>query len=790
MSHLVKMELGGRELSLESGKLAKQADGTVLIRYQDTILLVAAVGARTADEGKDFFPLQVDYREKGYAAGRIPGNVFRREGRPSTKEILSARLTDRPIRPLFPKGFLNEVQVYIMVLSSDGENDPGFMSIVGASAALTISDLPFDGPIASVRLGRIGDEFILNPTYEQMEKSILDLTVAGTKENVIMIEAGSEGLSEEIMLEAISTAHRYIIEIVGLQEELARLCGKPKREIKLKEHDPEIEAKVRELATAKMKEALGTFEKLEREHQVDEVVNSTMEQFADASEEEQSEAKHGLELLERDIVRLEILDKGVRTDGRGLKDIRPITCEIGILPRTHGSALFTRGETQALVITTLGTAGDEQRIFDDLGGDKKTKEFILHYNFPNFSVGETGRIMGPGRREVGHGALAEKALESQVVQDFETFPYVIRIVSEILESNGSSSMASVCGGSLSMMDAGVPMKSSVAGIAMGLIKEGDRFAVLSDILGLEDHLGDIDFKVAGTREGITALQLDCKIEGFTFEVMRQAFEQAREGRLFILDEMEQALAKPRDTISDYAPRVTTTRIHQDKIRDVIGPGGKVIRSIEEQTGADVNVEDDGKITVSSPDMESVEKAMNMIENLTEDVEVGKTYNGKVVRIMDFGAFMEVLPGKEGLLHISQMDNQHVRQVRDILNEGDMLEVKVTEIDDLGRVNLSRKVLMPQVEGEEHGDGERERGRSEGDRDRGRSGGDRNRGGSGDRSRPSGNRDRGGSGDRSRPSGNRDRGGSGDRNRGGSGDRSRPSGDRDRGGSGDRSRDRN
>ena len=777
MSHLVKMELGGRELSLESGKLAKQADGSVLIRYQDTILLVAAVGAKTAVEGRDFFPLQVDYREKGYAAGRIPGNVFRREGRPSTKEILSARFTDRPLRPLFPKGFLNEVQVYIMVLSSDGENDPGFLSIVGASAALTISDLPFGGPIGAVRLGRIGDEFILNPTYDQMEKSILDLTVSGTKENVIMIEAGSEGLSEEIMIEAISTAHRYIIEIVELQEELARLCGKPKREIELKEHDPEIEVKVRELATAKMKEALGTFEKLEREHRVEEVMNATMDHFADAGEAEQGEAKHALELLEREIVRLEILDKGVRTDGRGLKDIRPITCETGVLPRTHGSALFTRGETQALVITTLGTAGDEQRIFEDLAGDNKTKEFILHYNFPNFSVGETGRIMGPGRRDIGHGALAEKALESQVVQDFDTFPYVIRIVSEILESNGSSSMASVCGGSLSMMDAGVPMKASVAGIAMGLIKEGDRFAVLSDILGLEDHLGDIDFKVAGTREGVTALQLDCKIEGFTFEVMRQAFEQAREGRLFILDEMERAIREPREAISEYAPRVSTVQIHPDKIRDVIGPGGKMIRSIEEDSGADVNVEDSGKITVSSPDGESVEKALQLIEYLTQEVEVGKTYNGKVVRITDFGAFMEVLPGKDGLLHISQMDTRHVRQVRDVMNEGDVLEVKVTEIDDLGRINLSRKVLMPQVE-EEAGGGERERSGSGGDRDRNR-GDNRPRGG-GDRDRNRSDRPRGG-GDRNRGGGDKDR------NRASSGDRDR---NRDRGPSGgDRNRDR-
>jgi len=729
------MELGGRELSLESGKVAKGASGAVMVRYYDTVLLAAAVSAKEVAQGQDFFPLTIDYREKSYAAGRIPGNVFRREGRPTTKEILNARLTDRTLRPLFPEGFLNEVQIMVTVLSSDGENDPGFMSIVGTSAALSVSDIPFGGPVGAVRIGRIGEGFIINPTYEQLGESVLDLTVAGTKENVVMMEAGAKEVSEEVMLEAIALGHKQIIEIARLQEELSRLCGKPKMEVSLYAHNPDVEEEVRKLSTDKMRSALRTFEKMERGRRVDEVVSETLERFADRTDEEKAEAKYSLSLIEREIIRQGILDEGLRADGRRLKDIRPITCEVGVLPRTHGSALFTRGETQALVVATLGTAGDEQPIFDDLEGEH-TKEFILHYNHPPFSVGEVSPIRGPGRREIGHGALAERALEPQVLLNFETFPYVIRLVSDILESNGSTSMATVCGGSLALMDAGVPMKSSVAGIAMGLIKEGDRFAVLSDIMGLEDHLGDIDFKVAGTRGGITALQLDIKIEGLPFGVIRQAFDQAREGRFLILDTMDRTINKSRDSISVYAPRVVTIQIHPDKIRDVIGPGGKVIRGIEEETGADVNVEDDGKITISSPDMEAVKKAVEMVEYLTQDAEVGKTYKGKVVRITDFGAFIEVLPGKEGLLHISRMDNKHVRRVRDIMNEGDIVEVKVNEIDEMGRINLSRKeLIMPEAGEPRRGEGERETGRS-GDRDRPRDR-DRDKARFGDRSRDKG-----------------------------------------------------
>lgn len=693
MVHAIEMNIAGRRLRLESGRMAKQADGAVLASYGDTVVIATAVASRTVKPETDFLPLTVNYQEKAYAAGKIPGGFFRREGAPSEKEVLTSRLIDRPIRPLFPDGFYCETQVIVSVLSVDQTMSSDIVGIIAASAALTISDIPFQGPLVGVKIGRVNGEFVVNPDRETLERSELDLVVAGTDDAIMMVEAGADRLSESVMVEALELAHTEIKKIVAKILELKESVGRPKREIQIEAVEPELEAEVRQLVANPIREAILIPNKTARQERLDQILQETIEKLAANDPIRIRHIKLTYHSLEYHEVRNMILERQVRADGRGPADIRSITCEVGFLPRTHGSALFTRGETQSLAVVTLGTADDEQRI-DALEGEYY-RTFMLHYNFPPFSVGEARPLRSPGRREVGHGKLAERALKS-VIPSKEEFPYTLRIVSDILESNGSSSMATVCGGTLALMDAGVPIKEPVAGIAMGLIKEGEQVLILSDILGLEDHLGDMDFKVTGTSQGITALQMDIKIAGITPELMRQALDQARTGRLHILDKMLESLPSPRPQIAPFAPRIFTLQIKQDKIRDVIGPGGKMIRSIIAECGVKINVEDSGGVTIAAVDESSAQKAIDMIGRLTEEVEVGKIYLGTVRKIVDFGAFIEILPNVDGLVHISQLAHHRVKAVSDELSEGEQVLVKVLEIDKQGKIRLSRKEAMAET----------------------------------------------------------------------------------------------
>jgi polyribonucleotide nucleotidyltransferase len=691
MLQRVEKEIGGRRLILEVGEVAKQASGAAMIWYGETVVLVTAAIAPEVREGIDFVPLTVDYREKAYAAGKIPGGFFKREGRPSEREVLTSRLIDRPIRPLFPKGFGQETQVIAFVLSADPENDPDILAMIGASTALTISDIPFQGPIGAVRIGRIDGEFIINPTRQQQGVSDLDLVIAGVDEGVVMVEGSGHEIAEDVLIEGLEVGHQVIREIIALQRDLQEIIGKSKLSVAAAEIEPVLVQGVREVATPRVREAIRIPEKQARERRMAEALADTLTTLANLTPEQQLLVPKLIETVERDEMRTMILEEGVRADGRRTNEIRPITIRVGVLPRTHGSALFTRGETQALVVSTLGTASDEQ-IVDDLEG-KSSKAFMLQYNFPPFSVGEVSPMRSPGRREIGHGALAERSI-APVMPGSEQFPYTIRVVSEILESNGSSSMATVCGASLSLMDAGVPILAPVAGIAMGLISEPGRgVAVLSDILGLEDHLGDMDFKVAGTATGITGFQLDVKIGGVGTAILRGALEQACQGRLFILEKMAAVIATPRAQLSTHAPRIVTIRINPDKIREVIGPGGKVIRGIIEKTGANIDIEDDGRINIASADEQASQAAIDIIRGITAEAEIGKIYRGKVKKITDFGAFVEILPGTDGLVHISQLADQRVKSVSDVLKEGEEIMVKVLEVDKQGRIRLSRREAL-------------------------------------------------------------------------------------------------
>ena len=695
--HKRELTLGRRTLSFETGKLAKQADGAVVVRYGDTIVLVTACHAANPREGIDFLPLTVDYREYTYASGRIPGGFFKREGKPHEKEVLTSRLIDRPIRPLFPAGWRYETQVIALVLSADSDNDPDVMAVTGASAALALSEIPFQKTIAAVRVGMIDGAFVINPTYEERKRSRLDLIVAGSRDAIVMVEAGAKVVPEDDMLTALDTAHAAIRDIVDVIDTMARDAGRPKLEVERKEYSAEFYREVEEKILVPLSEAMRIKGKLENYDRVDQVLEDLIASLPEQEIQRRLEAKAIFKELKEKVLRDEVLTHGQRLDGRAFDEIRPIWIESSVLPRAHGSAVFTRGETQALVTATLGTAEDQQKI--ELVEGETWKRFMLHYNFPPFSVGEVAFLRGPGRREVGHGALAERAL-TPVVPEEDKFPYTVRVVSDILESNGSSSMATVCGGSLAMMDAGVPLSAAVAGVAMGLIldEQTGKYAVLSDIAGAEDHYGDMDFKVAGTATGITALQMDIKVAGITPEIMRRALEQARKGRLEILGKMQEALDGPRPNISAYAPRIVTIRIPVDRIRDVIGPGGKTIRSIIERTGVKIDVEDDGRVNVASVDETSAKQAITMIEELTATPELNKTYLGKVNRITDFGAFVEILPGCDGLLHVSEIALHRVKDVRDELKEGEQLLVKVINIDPSGKIRLSRKALLQEEAG--------------------------------------------------------------------------------------------
>ena len=694
-------EVGGRRLLLQSGKVARQANGSVWVQYGDTVVLAAATMSESDLPPQGFFPLTVDYRQKAYAAGRIPGGFFKREGRPTETEVLSARLVDRPIRPLFPKGLKREVQIIIWVLSSDRANDPDILGIIGASAALNISDIPFDGPIGAARVGRVAGQFVLNPTYQELETSDMDIVVAGTEDSIVMVEGEAGEIPEDELLKALEFAHEGIRETIELQRQLAEDCGKPKLEVQPDEPDEALVQAVHERVKEPLAEALRITDKADRKVAVGDLVQKVVEELAEEFPESELQIAEIVTDLQKQMLRRMIVEEGRRVDGRKLDEIRPVTAEVGVLPRAHGSALFTRGQTQALAATTLGTKMDEQKM-EELEGDF-FKSYMLHYNFPPFSVGEVRPIRGPSRREIGHGNLAERALKPMIPAE-EVFPYTIRVVSDILESNGSSSMATVCAGSLSLMDAGVPIKEAVAGIAMGLIKEDDQFHILTDILGDEDHFGDMDFKVAGSRQGVTAIQMDIKISGIPMEVMGRALQQAREARMKILDIMNATLPTPRPELSPYAPRIVSMHIDVDQIGLVIGPGGKTIRSIIEKTGATVDIDDDGTVHIASTDPEACERAKEMIERLTEMPEIGKTYIGRVKKITNFGAFVEILPGKEGLLHISELEHHRVRRVEDVLSVGDEVEVKLVGIDTNGKLDLSRKALLPREEGAEEEEG--------------------------------------------------------------------------------------
>lgn len=689
-------ELAGRKLVLEVGKFAGLANGSVMVRYGDTAVLATAVASKEPRD-TDFFPLTVNYEERLYAVGKIPGGFIKREGRPSDKAILASRLIDRPIRPLFDEGFRHEVQVVTTVMSVDQDCSSEIAALIGASAALSISDIPFRGPIGGVIVGRVDGEFVINPTVAQQDQSDLHLVVAGTKDGINMVEAGSAQIPEEIILEAILLGHEVIKKIVAFQEEIVAQVGKPKMEVELYQVDEQIEKRVRELATESLLAAVQVTEKQARQDAIDEVKKQVLEQMAEELDEEvylenEKEINVVLDKIVKEEVRRLIVEEGKRPDGRNPEEIRPLSSEIGILPRTHGSGLFRRGQTQVLSTCTLGALGDVQ-ILDGLDLEE-SKRFMHHYNFPPYSVGEARPIRAPGRREIGHGALGERALE-QVIPSEDEFPYTIRLVSEVLESNGSTSQASICASTLALMHAGVPIKAPVAGIAMGLVKEGDKVVILTDIQGMEDHLGDMDFKVAGTRKGVTALQMDIKISGIDRSILERALQQARKARMVILDNMEAKISEPSKELSPYAPKILTMRIHPDKIRDVIGPSGRVINKIIEETGVKIDIEQDGRIFIASPDAGQNERAKKIIEDLVREVIVGETYLGTVKRVEKYGAFVELFPGKEGLVHISQLDLNRVAKVQDVVNVGDSIMVKVTEIDDHGRINLSRKALLKQ-----------------------------------------------------------------------------------------------
>ncbi len=683
----VELDYHGRPLSIEVGKVAKQADGAAMVRYGDTVVLVTAVAARESRENIDFFPLTVDYQEKTFAAGKIPGGFFKREGRPSEKEILTCRLIDRSIRPLFADGFKCETQVIAPVLSADRENDPDVLAMLGTSVALEVSNIPFRGPIAGIRVGRIGDRWVMNPTQIELLESDVNIFITGKRDSIVMVEGAVGVVPEDGVLEALFQGHEAIQTLLDLQEEIKGEVGREKRPVPEKKQDGVLVQKVRDLALDKIQQAVKIPNKRQRGGSLADIKSEAVLQALLEFPERGKEIQGALDDIEAEHLRRLIVKDRVRIDGRGLKDVRPITCEVGVLPRTHGSGLFTRGETQALVVATLGTSSDQQKIESLMG--ESYKKFMLHYNFPPYSVGEVKFLRGPGRREIGHGALAERAL-TQVLPLEDSFPYTVRIVSEILESNGSTSMATVCGGSLALMDAGVPIKAPVAGIAMGLIKEDGEVRILSDILGDEDHLGDMDFKVAGTRDGITALQMDIKIGGVTREIMQEALYQAREGRLHILSIMEGTLAEPRTDVSGHAPRIITLKVKPEKIREIIGPGGKVIRGIVEQTGVKIDVEDDGTVTIASSDESASQRAVEIVERITAEAVIGKIYKGTVRRVVDFGAFVEILPGTDGLVHISQLAPERVRRVTDVLNEGDEVMVKVIDVDRQGKIKLSRK----------------------------------------------------------------------------------------------------
>jgi polyribonucleotide nucleotidyltransferase len=694
--HTFQMQLGGRTLIVETGKMAKQAGGSALVRYGDTVVLVAATASASPREGIDFFPLTVDYEERMYAVGKIPGGFIKREGRPSETAILSGRLIDRTIRPLFDEGFRNDVHVVATVLSVDQNNPPDMPAMIGASCALVISDIPFNGPIGGVRVGLIDGQFILNPNIAEQEKSDLNLVVAGTKDAVMMVEAGANEVPEKTILDAIMFGHDVIREIVAFQEKMQAEIGKPKRELKRYEVPAEISEAVRAYVTDNLKVAIANADKVTREEQTKQVKDEAIAHFKEIFPDNPKEVSYMIGKIMKEIVRRMITVDKIRPDGRKLDEVRPITCEVGLLPRVHGSSLFTRGQTQILNALTLGTISEEQ-ILDGLGVED-SKRYIHHYNFPPYSVGETKPMRGPGRREIGHGALAERALLPMIPSEAE-FPYAIRLVSEAIESNGSTSMGSVCASTMSLMDAGVPIKAPVAGVAMGLVTDGENFTILTDIQGLEDALGDMDFKVAGTKDGVTAIQMDIKIAGLSREILDSALEQAYRGRMFIMGKILEAIDKPRPELSPFAPRIITLQIDPDKIRDVIGPGGKIIKKIIEETGVEIDIEDDGKVFIAAVDQEAAKKAVKIIETLVRDVEVGASYLGKVTRLMNFGAFVEILPGKEGLVHISQLAAERVAKVEDVVKIGDEILVKVTEIDRQGRINLSRKALLKSADSE-------------------------------------------------------------------------------------------
>lgn len=691
MSSIFKTKIAGKPFEVEIGKMAQLSNGSCLARYGETTVLVNVCASKEPREGIDFFPLSVDYEEKLYAVGKIPGGFIKREGRPTEQAILTSRLIDRPIRPLFPKGYRNEVQVIATVLSVDQDYSSDIVAMIGSSIALSISDIPFYGPTGSVRVGMINGEYVVNPSSKEREISDLDLIVSGTKDAVMMIEAGANELTETQMLEAIEVGHEEIKKIVAFIEEVTAKIGKPKQEVVLFEIDETLEKEVREYATNKMIEAIKTADKTERNDRIDSVKLETVEFFSEKYEEDIKSIKEVLDKILKEEFRKMILKEKRRPDDRGLEEIRPISCEVGLLPKTHGSGLFTRGQTQVLNIATLGALGDVQ-ILDGLG-EEESKRYMHHYNFPPYSTGEVRFLRGPGRREIGHGALAERALEPMIPSK-EEFPYTIRLVSEVLSSNGSSSMASVCGSTLSLLDAGVPIKGMVAGIAMGLVKENDEVAILSDIMGMEDFLGDMDFKVAGTEKGITAIQMDIKIRGIDRSIMEKALEQAKVGRMYIMNKMKEVIDAPRPELSPYAPRIFTLKINPDKIRDVIGTGGKTINKIIEETGVKIDIENDGTIYIAAENKEWGEKAIKTIENIVREPEVGEVYRGKVVKLMNFGAFVEILPGKEGLIHISNLAHERVNKVEDVLSVGQEIDVKVMEIDQQGKINLSHKALLP------------------------------------------------------------------------------------------------
>jgi polyribonucleotide nucleotidyltransferase len=689
MTHTVEVESNGLRMTIETGKVAKQADGAVVVRFGGSMVLATCVAAKSAKEAQDFFPLTVEYRERAYAGGRIPGGYFKREGAPVKKETLTSRLIDRPIRPLFPDGFRNEVQVICLTISGDQENDPDILAMNGASAALCLSGIPFDGPIGAVRVGLVEGKLVANPTAAQKKTSSLELIIAATEDAVLMVEAGANEISEEAILEAIAFGHAECKKLVRAQRDLVQRAGKPRWTVDASVRDAELKARVEKLAGSKLAAALATHEKQGRAEAVSRVFDEVVQSLG-VDETKKGAVREAFEAVEKAEVRRLIVERGLRVDGRKVNEIRPISIDMAYLPRAHGSSVFTRGETQALVSATLGTKSDEQKI-ESIEGDFY-KHFLLHYNFPSFSVGEVRRFGSPSRRDIGHGALAERAVEA-VLPPKEEFPYTIRIVSDILESNGSSSMASVCGASLALMDAGVPLRSHVAGVAMGLVKEGEKVGILTDINGAEDHYGDMDFKVAGTEKGVTALQMDIKIAGVSVDIMRSALQQAREARLIVLAKMREAIEKPRAELSPYAPRFVTIKIRPEKIREIIGPGGKIIRGIQEQTGTKIDVEDDGRVTVFSPDNASVQKALAIIQDICREVELDRIYLGKVKKIVEFGAFVEVIPNTEGLLHISQIAESRIRTVQDVLTEGDEVLVKVIEIDGNGKMRLSRKMAL-------------------------------------------------------------------------------------------------